>query len=128
MRILSFQDRIMRSRIMIINTYISSNIHYLGTGSKCGFILKTYEEGDWIFKLSTDKEEYANCGIHLHDYISSRDMFHYFTLSATYEGNEVKVSGTLSWWVKYFPEDWVKSITDADNFVEYNIGDYVCKL
>ena len=92
--------------------------------SKCGFIMRySKQEDNWTFKLCTDEDDYADTGIHLHDVISTRDMYSYGTFTGTCEGKQITISGWLSWWYNWLPHitDW--KLTESD--IAYNLSDYL---
>ena len=93
--------------------------------SKCGFMIRYSEQEDYItLKLCTDEDEYKYTGVHLHDVISTRDMYRYVAFTGTCEGKQITVAGWLTWW-KY----WLPHITDlkytGDHMIAYNLSDYL---
>ena len=92
--------------------------------SKCGFILRYIKQEDnSTYKLCTDEDEYKDTGIHLHDVISTRDMYRYATFTGTCEGKQITVAGRWSWW-----KNWLPHITDwkfTGSYVAYNLSDYL---
>ena len=108
--------------------------------TRCGFILRGSLHGnsmwtrmldffgrpiqqEFTHELCVDEDDYRNTGIHLHDVISARDMFWYFTYTGTHEGKQITVPGRRRWW-KY----WLPNITDlefTEYYVAYNISDYL---
>ena len=108
--------------------------------SKCGFVLRESLHGNSTWtkildffgrpiqqnltqELCVDEDDYRNTGIHLHDAISARDMYRYFTNTGTHEGKQITVSSWLPWW-KY----WLPHITDwkyTGHYLAYNISDYL---
>ena len=92
--------------------------------SKCGFILKdSIQEYNRTYKLCTDKYEYKDTGIHLHNVISAGDMYFYETYTGKCEGKQITVAGWWMWW-----KDWLPHITDwkcTGGYVVYNVSDYL---
>ena len=93
--------------------------------SKCGFIIRySIQEDNHTSKLCTDEDDYADTGIHLHDVISTRDMYRYVTFTGTCEGKQITVAGRWMWW-----EYWLPHITDLkftmDHMIAYNLSDYL---
>ena len=95
------------------------------TDSRCGFILEVKED---ILGLCTDEEEYVSSGLHLHDFISSQDMCCYLIHTGTHDnGVQITVKSCHNDpWQRYLPNIINWAITDC--YVEYNVGDYLCKL
>ena len=97
--------------------------------SKCGFILKGEERISAT--LCTDAEDYINTGIHLHDIITTSDMFWYNTRKFKYKGKGFTVPDCLgSWFID--SSDWFDnehySIPDIEGgkyCVAYNVAGYV---
>ena len=92
--------------------------------SKCGFIIRNCEQDNWILKLCTYEDDYADTGVHLHDVISTRDMYWYVAYTGTCEGEQITAAGGWWWW-KY----WLPHITDfeftGDSVIAYNLSDYL---
>ena len=92
--------------------------------SKCGFILRYIKQKyNRTLQLCTDEDEYKDTGIHLHDVISTRDMYLYSTDTGTCEGKQITVAGRLRRW-----KDWLPHITDwkcTGSYIAYNICDYL---
>ena len=90
--------------------------------SKCGFIIRYREQDNWTLKLCTDEDDYADTGIHLHDVISTRDMYWCVTYTGTCEGKQITVAGW--WWWMY----WLPQITDwkfTEGYIAYNLSNYL---
>ena len=93
--------------------------------SECGFIIRCSEQEDyWTSKLCTDEDDYADTEIHLHNVISTRDMYWYVTYTGTCEGEQITAAGSWWWW-----EYWLPQITDfeftGDHMIAYNLSDYL---
>ena len=95
------------------------------TDSRCGFILEVKED---VLGLCTDEEEYVSSGLHLHDFISLNDMCCYLIHTGTHD-NGVQIiikschNNSLQ---RYLPN--ITNWTTTEIHVEYNVGDYLCKL
>ena len=94
--------------------------------SKCGFIIRySLQEDNFTLKLCTDEDDYADTGIHLHDVISTRDMYFYTAYyTGTCEGKQITVAGWLSWRMYWLPQitDWKFT---GDLMIAYNLSDYL---
>ena len=73
---------------------------------KCGFIVRYSEQDDdkVIYELNTNSEDYNGTGLHLHDIISTRDMYLRSICSGNIApGKKVQVGGFYQWWQFWLP-------------------------
>ena len=90
--------------------------------SECGFILKGSAFWETL-ELCTEEKDYSRSGVHLHDIISTRDMFWFNTYTSTYKGKEITVSASLEWWEKWFPHAKKKNF--GGFHVAYDVAGYL---
>ena len=97
------------------------------TDSRCGLILKFNKETQTLFEVCVDKEKYVSSGIHLHDFLSAHNMCLYNAFKGKLDSyDSITVKGSSGWWKQYFPH--VKNWEVGDVYIEYNFGDYLCKI
>ena len=99
---------------------------------RCGFILEYVfeQEGESqqlkLIKLCTDRGEYQTWGTHLHDYVSTHDMYFSRKFTGSCEGFDINVEGCYDWWKECFPktDDW----KFKEPHMVYNVDEYLCKI
>ena len=92
--------------------------------SKCGFIIRSSEQEDnFTLILCTDEDDYADTGIHLHDVISTRDMYWYVAYTGTCEGKQITAAGRWMWWKYWLPHITNWKFTEVD--IAYNLSNYL---
>ena len=91
---------------------------------QCGFIIRSRKQDDnWTGSLCTNKEDYTDTGIHLHDIISAQDIYPYVVRSGiSAAGNKVYREGSWRWEKKWLPD--TTSWKYEDECVAYNLANY----
>ena len=79
-----------------------------------------------FIRICTDVWEYRIWGSHLHDFVSTHDMYLSCKYAGKYEGVKINVEGRYGWWEECFPKiDYWKF---KDLHMVYNVDDYLCKI